>query len=62
ATLSRSSTWRYAACCLATATAIALPRCHQGFGSLPREFRYSAFNDLGALDPASTDEVAGVLV
>ncbi|WP_092405214.1 aspartate aminotransferase family protein [Dokdonella immobilis] len=47
---------------LATVTATAQPKYHQGFEPLPPGFRYSAFNDIGALDQAFTDDVAGVLV
>ena len=47
---------------LATVTATAQPKYHIGFEPLPPGFRYSAFNDIGALDAVFTDDVAGVLV
>ena len=47
---------------LATVTATAQPKYHIGFEPLPHGFRYSAFNDIGALDAVFTDDVAGVLV
>ena len=47
---------------LATVTATAQPKYHHGFEPLPPGFRYSAFNDIDALDAAFTDDVAGVLV
>jgi acetylornithine/N-succinyldiaminopimelate aminotransferase len=47
---------------LATVTATAQPKYQHGFEPLPPGFRYSAFNDIGALDQAFTDDVAGVLV
>ena len=47
---------------LATVTATAQPKYHQGFEPLPPGFRYSAFNDIDALDRALTDDVAGVMV
>jgi acetylornithine/N-succinyldiaminopimelate aminotransferase len=47
---------------LATVTATAQPKYHQGFEPLPTGFRYSAFNDIDALDDVLLDDVAGVLV
>ena len=47
---------------LVTVTATAQPKYHHGFEPLPPGFRYSAFNDIDALDAAFTDDVAGVLV
>ena len=47
---------------LATVTATAQPKYQIGFEPLPPGFRYSAFNDIGALDAVFTDDVAGVLV
>ena len=47
---------------LAAVTATAQPKYHQGYEPLPAGFRYSAFNDINALDQVLTDEVAGVLV
>ena len=47
---------------LATVTATAQPKYQIGFEPLPPGFRYSAFNDIDALDAAFTDDVAGVLV
>ncbi|MEP6881068.1 MAG: acetylornithine/succinylornithine family transaminase [Dokdonella sp.] len=47
---------------LAAVTATAQPKYHHGYEPLPAGFRYSAFNDIDALDQVLTDEVAGVLV
>jgi acetylornithine/N-succinyldiaminopimelate aminotransferase len=47
---------------LATVTATAQPKYHQGYEPLPGGFRYSAFNDIAALESVLTDDVAGVLV
>jgi acetylornithine/N-succinyldiaminopimelate aminotransferase len=47
---------------LATVTATAQPKYHDGFEPLPTGFRYSAFNDIDALDNVLIDDVAGVLV
>jgi acetylornithine/N-succinyldiaminopimelate aminotransferase len=47
---------------LATVTATAQPKYHQGYEPLPTGFRYSAFNDIDALDNVLIDDVAGVLV
>ena len=47
---------------LAAVTATAQPKYHQGYEPLPAGFRYSAFNDIDALDQVLTDDVAGVLI
>jgi acetylornithine/N-succinyldiaminopimelate aminotransferase len=47
---------------LATVTATAQPKYHQGYEPLPTGFRYSAFNDVDALENVLADDVAGVLV
>ncbi|MBL0163567.1 MAG: acetylornithine/succinylornithine family transaminase [Xanthomonadales bacterium] len=47
---------------LAAVTATAQPKYQQGYEPLPGGFRYSAFNDIAALDQVLTDDVAGVLV
>lgn len=47
---------------LAAVTATAQPKYQQGYEPLPGGFRYSAFNDIDALDQVLTDDVAGVLV
>ena len=47
---------------LAAVTATAQPKYHHGYEPLPAGFRYSAFNDIDALDKTLTDDVAGVLV
>ncbi len=47
---------------LAAITATAQPKYQQGYEPLPGGFRYSAFNDIDALDQLLTDDVAGVLV
>lgn len=47
---------------LAAVTATAQPKYQQGYEPLPGGFRYSAFNDVDALDQVLTDDVAGVLV
>ncbi len=47
---------------LAAVTATAQPKYHQGYEPLPAGFRYSAFNDIDALDQVLSDDVAGVLV
>lgn len=48
---------------LATVTATAQPKYHEGFEPLPAGFRYSDFNDLEAADAAMADgDVCAVLV
>jgi acetylornithine/N-succinyldiaminopimelate aminotransferase len=47
---------------LAAVTATAQPKYQQGYEPLPGGFRYSAFNDIDALDRVLTDDVAAVLV
>ena len=47
---------------LAAVTATAQPKYQQGYEPLPGGFRYSAFNDITALDQVLTEDVAGVLV
>ncbi len=47
---------------LAAVTATAQPKYQQGYEPLPGGFRYSAFNDIEALDRAFTDDVVAVLV
>ncbi len=47
---------------LAAVTATAQPKYQQGYEPLPGGFRYSAFNDIDALDQVLSDDVAGVLV
>lgn len=47
---------------LAAVTATAQPKYQQGYEPLPGGFRYSAFNDIEALDRVLTDDVAAVLI
>lgn len=48
---------------LATVTATAQPKYHEGFEPLPEGFRYSDFNDLGAAEAAmAAGDVCAVLV
>lgn len=47
---------------LAAVTATAQPKYQHGYEPLPGGFRYSAFNDIEALDRVLTDDVVAVLV
>ena len=47
---------------LATVTATAQPKYHEGFEPLPGGFRYCEFNDIAALDGAIGDRTCAVLV
>ena len=47
---------------LATVTATAQPKYHEGFEPLPEGFRYCDYNDVGALDDAIGDRTCAVLV
>lgn len=47
---------------LATVTATAQPKYHQGFEPLPGGFSYCAFNDFAAIEAAMSDKTCGVLV
>ena len=47
---------------IATVTATAQPKYHEGFGPLPGGFRYCDYNDVAALDDAIGDRTCAVLV
>ena len=47
---------------IATVTATAQPKYHEGFGPLPGGFRYCEYNDLAALDDAIGERTCAVLV
>ena len=47
---------------LATVTATAQPKYHEGFGPLPEGFRYCDYNEIGALDDAIGERTCAVLV
>ena len=47
---------------IASVTATAQPKFHEGFGPLPGGFRYCAFNDLDGLKDALREDVCAVLL